>query len=221
MEEKDSWSILVEYLKVAIALSAAIIAAAAAIYVDNAKIPSGSVEFPWFELPTRYFLFGGILCFFLVLLTSVLTLGFLSNHFLKSPSKTVSSIAASVLSAKAAAAAATAAAMAAVAKFENAKLVTATEVDSEVRKANAEAAATKARAASEEAQQFATEASGTVSRKSTYSSYAIFCANLSLVFLMLSVLSLGIFFYGRTRMPPTIEPQPAWPTEYMWPMRLF
>jgi hypothetical protein len=71
MEENDRWGLHVEYLKLAIGLSTAVIAAAAAIYVDDTKIPSDN---------TRYLLLAGIVSFAFVLLASVCALGKLSNY---------------------------------------------------------------------------------------------------------------------------------------------
>lgn len=73
MNEKDRWSIHVEYLKIAIALATALIAAGAAIYVDLAKIPTDV---------SRYFLLGGLGVFFLTLISSVWSLAFLGNHLI-------------------------------------------------------------------------------------------------------------------------------------------
>jgi hypothetical protein len=76
MEEKDRWSIHIEYLKIAIALATALIAAGAAIYVDVSKIPTDH---------SRYILLGGIGVFFLTLITSVYSVASLGNHFLHEP----------------------------------------------------------------------------------------------------------------------------------------
>jgi hypothetical protein len=76
MEEKDRWGIHVEFLKIAIALATALIAAGAAIYVDASKIPTDY---------SRYFLLGGVGVFFLTLITSVYCVACLANHFLHEP----------------------------------------------------------------------------------------------------------------------------------------
>jgi hypothetical protein len=73
MEEKDRWSVHVEYLKIAIALATALIAAAAAIYVDVSKIPVDQ---------SRYFLLAGVAVFFVTLISSVWSIASLSNHFI-------------------------------------------------------------------------------------------------------------------------------------------
>src|ERR1700722_19848378 len=112
MEEKDSWSILLEYLKLAIGLSTAIIAAAAAFYVDNSKIPTGQLTVCGFAIPARYLLLVGVAAFGLVLACALFTMGFLSNHFVKFPTAARSSAAAGAKSATASAAAARAAASA-------------------------------------------------------------------------------------------------------------
>jgi hypothetical protein len=71
MEENDRWSLHVEYLKLAIGLSTAVIAAGAAIYVDDTKIPPDDA---------RYLLLFGIISFALTLIASVLGLGKLSDY---------------------------------------------------------------------------------------------------------------------------------------------
>src|SRR5438270_6519402 len=71
MEENERWSIHLEYLKVAIALSTALLAAAAAIFVDSSKIPTDD---------SRYLLLLGAAGFFLVLIAAVVGMGFLGNH---------------------------------------------------------------------------------------------------------------------------------------------
>lgn len=76
MDEKDRWSVHVEYLKLAIALATALIAAAAAIYVDDTKIPSDV---------SRYFLIGGIAVFFVTLICSVWSLASLGNLLIHVP----------------------------------------------------------------------------------------------------------------------------------------
>lgn len=76
MEEKDRWSIHLEYLKMAIALATALIAAGAAIYVDASKIPTDN---------SRYLLLGGIGIFFVTLFCSVYSIAGLANHFLHLP----------------------------------------------------------------------------------------------------------------------------------------
>ena|SRR5271155_1500967 len=71
MKETDFWSFHLEYLKIAIALSTAVIAAAAAIYVDETKIPT---DF------SKYWLFSSIALFALMLICSTASLGLLGNH---------------------------------------------------------------------------------------------------------------------------------------------
>jgi hypothetical protein len=73
MEEKDRWSAHVEYLKLAIALATALVAAAAAIYVDASKIPTDN---------SRYLLLIGVSLFFLTLITSLWSLARLGSHLL-------------------------------------------------------------------------------------------------------------------------------------------
>jgi hypothetical protein len=80
MDEKDRWSIHLEYLKMAIALATALIAAGAAIYVDASKIPTDS---------SRYVLLSGIGTFFVALLCSVYSIARLANHFLHLPQANV------------------------------------------------------------------------------------------------------------------------------------
>jgi uncharacterized membrane protein len=76
MEEKDRWSVHVEYLKLAIALATALIAAGAAIYVDASKIPTDD---------SRYLLLVGVGAFFITLLCSLYSIASLANHFLHLP----------------------------------------------------------------------------------------------------------------------------------------
>ncbi len=76
MNEKDRWSVHVEYLKLAIALSTALIAAGAAIYVDPMKIPPD-----W----SRYIFLAAAGAIFLTLIFSLLSTAALSNHFIHSP----------------------------------------------------------------------------------------------------------------------------------------
>ena len=71
MDEKDRWSIHVEYLKTAIALATALIAAGAAIYVDASKIPVDS---------SRYFLLAAVGVFFSTLTFSAWSMGLLGTH---------------------------------------------------------------------------------------------------------------------------------------------
>jgi len=73
MNENDRWSAHVEYLKLAIALATALIAAASAIYVDTTKIPTDS---------SRYLLLAGISIFFFTLITSLWSLARLGSHLL-------------------------------------------------------------------------------------------------------------------------------------------
>lgn len=76
MEEKDRWSVHLEYLKMAIALATALIGAGAAIYVDSTKIPSDN---------SRYLLLTGIGVFSVTLFCSVYSIACLANHFLHLP----------------------------------------------------------------------------------------------------------------------------------------
>ena len=76
MQENDRWGFHLEYLKIAIALSTALIAAAAAIYVDNSKIPADQ---------SRYLLAAGVGVFFLMLIVSVVSLSYLANHLIHFP----------------------------------------------------------------------------------------------------------------------------------------
>jgi Putative peptidoglycan binding domain len=73
MQEHERWSVHLEYLKLAIALSTALLAAAAAIYVDSSKIPVDD---------SRYLLLLGVAGFFLVLIFSVVSMGYLGNHLI-------------------------------------------------------------------------------------------------------------------------------------------
>jgi hypothetical protein len=73
MEENERWSIHLEYLKLAIALATALIAAAAAIYVDGTKIPVDD---------SRFILLGAIALFALMLVSSVVSIGKLGNHLI-------------------------------------------------------------------------------------------------------------------------------------------
>lgn len=76
MNEKDKWSVHVEYLKLAIALSTALIAAGAAIYVDSTKIPTD-----W----SRYVFLAAAGAIFMTLLFSLLSIAEISNHLIYSP----------------------------------------------------------------------------------------------------------------------------------------
>jgi hypothetical protein len=76
VDEKDRCSIHVEYLKIAIALATALIAAGAAIYVDPTKIPTDQ---------SRYFLLAGVSVFFFTLISSVLSIACLGNHLVHTP----------------------------------------------------------------------------------------------------------------------------------------
>ena len=73
MNEKDKWSVHVEYLKLAIALSTALIAAGAAIYTDAAKVPTD-----W----SRFVFLAAAVTVFLTLLCSLLSTAALSNHMI-------------------------------------------------------------------------------------------------------------------------------------------
>jgi hypothetical protein len=88
MEEKDRWGAQVEYLKLAIALSTTLIAAAAVIYVDEAKIPTDSLS--------RAALLLGVGCFLCLLVASAASLGLLSNHlvYFQAPAQNLATAAA-------------------------------------------------------------------------------------------------------------------------------
>jgi hypothetical protein len=71
MEENERWSIHLESLKLAIGLSTALLAAAAAIFVDNSKIPADD---------SRYLLLFGVAAFVPALIFSLVSLAYLGNH---------------------------------------------------------------------------------------------------------------------------------------------
>jgi hypothetical protein len=76
VNEKDRWSVHLEYLKIAIALATALIGAGAAIYVDASKIPIDN---------SRYVLLAGVGVFFVTLIGSVLSIAYLGNHLIYAP----------------------------------------------------------------------------------------------------------------------------------------
>jgi hypothetical protein len=79
MEEDDRWGLHLEYLKLAIGLSTAVIAASAAIYSEDTKIPTDD---------SRYLLLVGVIAFALVLIASILGLGKLSDYIAYFPGGT-------------------------------------------------------------------------------------------------------------------------------------
>lgn len=205
MEEKDAWSVHVEYLKLAIALSTAVIAATVAIYVDNSKIPTGQIEFCGFVLTARFLLLLGVASFLGVLVTSLLTVMFLANHFVTFQSSPLSRAAAWVK--VAATAAATASASAEALKATVARKNAETETDP-VRLAELSRIATQAAdqaATAQAAAELAAKESGPPApsaRKSIDSWAAIWCARFSLLFLALAVISLSLLFLARSRVEP-------------------
>ena len=74
MNDKDKWSAHLEYLKVAITLSTAILAVAAAIYSDPTKIPAGTAS---------YMLLLAAIFVFLTLVASILAIIFLCNYLIR------------------------------------------------------------------------------------------------------------------------------------------
>lgn len=73
MNENDRWGAHLEYFKLTIALATALIAGAAAIYVDTSKIPLDNSQFV---------LLAGVAVFLVTLISSVLGVAFLGNHLL-------------------------------------------------------------------------------------------------------------------------------------------
>lgn len=74
MDEHERWSFHLEYLKVAITISTAVLAAAAAIFVDASKIPGGGAG---------RLLFLAVAGFAAMLLASAASLGLLASHLVK------------------------------------------------------------------------------------------------------------------------------------------
>ena len=74
MEEKDRWSVHLEYLKLAITLATGVLAVAAAIYSDATKVPADS---------SRFVLLVCVALILLTLLASVLGVIYLSNYYRK------------------------------------------------------------------------------------------------------------------------------------------
>lgn len=71
MKENDRWSVHLEYLKVAITLATAMLAAAAAVYSEPAKIPSDD---------SKYVLLGCAVAVLLTLIASVLAITAVANR---------------------------------------------------------------------------------------------------------------------------------------------
>ncbi|MGH6644462.1 MAG: hypothetical protein ACRED3_17375 [Bradyrhizobium sp.] len=212
MEEKDAWSVHVEYLKLAIALSTAVIAATVAIYVDNSKIPTGQIELCGFALTARLLLLLGVGSFLGVLVTSLLTVMFLANHFVTFQSSPLSRAAAWVKIAATAAATASASTEAIKANIARKKAETETDpaASAELLRIATEAAAqaAAARAAAELAAKENVPAAPSA-RKSIDAQAAIWCARLSLLCLALAVLSLFLLFLARSRVEPAIVDKAA------------
>ena len=74
MTETDRWGAHLEYFKLSIALTTALIAAAAAIYFDFAKIPTDNIS--------RFLLLASVVLFSITLVSSVWGVAALSNHLL-------------------------------------------------------------------------------------------------------------------------------------------
>jgi hypothetical protein len=199
MEEKDRWSVIIEYLKLEIALSTAVIAAAATIYGDSSKIPGGSANFWLFDVSNRYLLFTAVIGFFLTLLASVSALICFSNHFVAFPSGAASSALASRYSAEASASAATAAHKKVVASLAAAKTPATKESKEEADTAAKEAneAFDRAKEAAERAANQDLGGGGSPPFwKST--KVASRCANTSLGLLLLSsALLFCVFFFAK------------------------
>jgi len=80
MTETDRWGAHLEYFKLSIALTTALIAAAAAIYFDFAKIPTDNIS--------RFLLLASVVLFSITLVSSVWGVAALSNHLLHVPQDT-------------------------------------------------------------------------------------------------------------------------------------
>lgn len=74
MNDKDKWSAHLEYLKVAITLSTAILAVAAAIYSDPSKIPQDI---------SKYMLLLSAICVFTTLVSSITAIIYLCNYLIR------------------------------------------------------------------------------------------------------------------------------------------
>lgn len=74
MNDKDRWSAHLEYIKVAIALATAILAASAAIYSDTSKIPHDD---------SKYILLVCALFVFFTLVTSIVAVIYLCNYLIR------------------------------------------------------------------------------------------------------------------------------------------
>jgi hypothetical protein len=68
--EKDRWSVLLEYLKIVIAISSAVITASVVIYTDPSKRPTG---------PSKYVLLAGLITILITLVSSILAIARMSN----------------------------------------------------------------------------------------------------------------------------------------------
>ena len=75
MNDKDKWSGHLEYLKVAITLSSAILAVAATIYSDPQKIPPDV---------SKFFLLLSVIGVFATLVASIVSIIFLCNYLIRS-----------------------------------------------------------------------------------------------------------------------------------------
>lgn len=76
MEVHDRWGAHLEYFKLSIALTTALIAAAAAIYVDDSKIPTDD---------SRFLLLSGVGLFVVTLICSIIGVARLGNHLINFP----------------------------------------------------------------------------------------------------------------------------------------
>jgi hypothetical protein len=80
MDTHDRWGAHLEYFKLSIALTTALIAAAAAIYVDASKIPTDY---------SRYVLLGGVGMFALTFICSVWGVAILASYLVIIPPTSV------------------------------------------------------------------------------------------------------------------------------------
>ncbi|NPV19946.1 hypothetical protein [Bradyrhizobium aeschynomenes] len=80
MNDKDKWSAHLEYLKVAITLSTAILAVAAAIYSDATKIPNDA---------SKWALLASVIFVLLTLVTSISGVIYLSNFLIRTVDATL------------------------------------------------------------------------------------------------------------------------------------
>jgi hypothetical protein len=76
MNDQDKWSAHLEYLKVAITLSTAILVVAAAIYSDTSKIPTDA---------SKYALLASAVFVFFTLVASIFGVIYLSNYLIRDP----------------------------------------------------------------------------------------------------------------------------------------